>query len=66
MPENYALEMIADWQGSSFVYTGSWDMTHWLKKNQYKIILHSKTADYVRSILDGLVYEGLFKSMGDR
>lgn len=66
MPEHYALEMVADWMGASYVYTGSWDMTDWLKKNQHKVILHSRTTEFVRSVLDGLGYEGLFKSMGDR
>lgn len=66
MPEHYALEMISDWMGASYVYTGSWDMHDWLMKNRYKIILHSETTEYVRSILDSLGYEGIFKSIGDR
>jgi hypothetical protein len=51
MPRCYALEMIADWMGASRAYTGSWDMTDWLIKNLPKIKLHSKTVDYVESVL---------------
>ena len=56
MPHRYALEMVADWQGSSMAYTGSWDMSNWLKNNMGRIRLHSKTADYVRGILAGMNY----------
>jgi hypothetical protein len=56
MPYNYALEMIADWMGASFAYTGSWDMSEWLFKNIPKITLHSNTAEYVRQTLDALGY----------
>lgn len=47
MPEQYALEMVADWAGASMAYTGSWDMTAWLKTNRFKIRLHPKTAECV-------------------
>lgn len=53
MPQHYALEMIADWMGASYIYTGSWDMSEWLSKNMGKIRLHSKTADYVLNVLGG-------------
>lgn len=56
MPPNYALEMIADWMGASYAYTGSWDMTDWLWKNIPRIVLHSDTAEYVRQTLDMLGY----------
>lgn len=56
MPPNYALEMIADWLGASYAYTGSWDMQAWLWQNIPKIILHSDTAEYVRQTLDMLGY----------
>lgn len=56
MPYHYALEMIADWMGASYVYTGSWDMQEWLFKNIPRIILHSDTAEYVRQTLDMLGY----------
>jgi hypothetical protein len=59
MPEVYALEMVADWMGSSMAYTGSWDMTKWLHKNLHKVKLHSRTATYVREVLDDLGYEAL-------
>ena len=56
MPERYALEMVADWMGSSMAYTGSWDMTKWLADNMGRIRLHSKTAANVRHVLDMLGY----------
>lgn len=59
MPECYALEMISDWQSSSFCYTGSWDMTDWLEKNSSKIILHSNTAIYVQRVLYDLGYKNI-------
>lgn len=56
MPRRYALEMVADWMGSSMAYTGSWDMTKWLTENMGRIRLHSRTAAFVRDILRGLGY----------
>lgn len=68
MPEHYALEMIADWIGASVAYTGSDDMTMWLKNNMPKIWLHSKTAAFVRLKLAELGYDVVdqypFKSDG--
>lgn len=57
MPENYALEMVSDWMGASYVYTGSWQMEDWLAKNSRKVILHSKTSIYVREVLSSLGYK---------
>lgn len=56
MPQRYALEMVADWQGANRAYTGSWDMTDWLSKNWHRIKLHSQTREYVRQVLDSLGY----------
>jgi hypothetical protein len=56
MPYNYVLEMVADWQGASYVYTGSWDMGEWLTQNMPKIRVHSETAKALREVLDGLGY----------
>ena len=56
MPDNYALEMIADWMGASKAYTGSFDMTSWLTDNMPRIRLHSKTAIYVWKVLAELGY----------
>lgn len=56
MPPHYALEMVADWMGSSMAYTGSWDMTKWLAENMGRIRLHSRTAATVRDVLRGLGY----------
>lgn len=55
MPDEYALEMIADWMGSSYTYTRSWDMTAWLDKNHGKITLHRETSHYVSTILSTLL-----------
>lgn len=59
MPQNYALEMVADWMGSSMAYTGSWDMSDWLSKNLPKVRLHSKTVAYLASVLQSLGYEDI-------
>lgn len=56
MPEMFALEMVADWMGSSWAYTRSWDMSAWLTKNIPRIILHPDTAVFVSGVLDGLGY----------
>lgn len=56
MPHRYAMEMIADWMGSSMAYTGSWDIAEWLMKNMPRIRLHSKTARLVTETLDMLGY----------
>lgn len=52
MPRRYALEMVADWMGSSMAYTGSWDIDKWLWDNMPRIRLHSATASLVRGVLD--------------
>ena len=56
MPKYCALEMVADWMGASFAYTNSWNMADWLTKNIPRIIVHSKTAAYLRGVLDSLGY----------
>lgn len=56
MPERYALEMVADWMGSSKAYTGSWDMNRWLLENMGRICLHSETAEFVRGVLISFGY----------
>jgi hypothetical protein len=56
MPQHYAIEMVADWMGASFAYTGSWDMAMWLSKNTPRIKLHSKTIYYVTGVLDSMGY----------
>ena len=59
MPEEYALEMIADWMGASMAYTGSWDMTDWLMKNASHIKVHSKTNHFLVQKLFELGYSDL-------
>jgi hypothetical protein len=51
MPENYAMEMIADWLGASKCYTGSWDMTEWLEKNWVGMKIHSQTRNFIHDVL---------------
>lgn len=66
MPDIYALEMVADWMGSSKTYTGKWDMTEWLLKNLPRIRLHPSTAYYVGDVLRGLGYHRVMdKVWGD-
>jgi hypothetical protein len=59
MPQEYVLEMIADWMGASKAYTGSWDMTGWLLENIPKIIVHPDTAVDLKGILAELGYAGV-------
>lgn len=56
MPYDYILEMVADWMGACRAYTGSWDMQYWLWKNMPKIRVHSRTALFLREVLDYLGY----------
>ena len=56
MPDNFALEMIADWMGASMSYQGTWDMAKWLSENIQHITLHQETAAYVRQELNKLGY----------
>lgn len=63
MPQNYALEMVADWMGASMAYTASWDMADWLWKNIPKIRVHSRTAAYLQEVLDGLGYADVVNMM---
>lgn len=51
MPSQCVLEMISDWMGASYTYTGSWDMKEWLESNMPRITLHPKTAEYLRAEL---------------
>ena len=59
MPEMFALEMVADWMGSSMAYTGDWDMSAWLTKNIPRIRLHPETATFVGEVLANLGYEAI-------
>lgn len=63
MPKTYALEMVADWMAASKAYTGSWDMSEWLKTNVPKITVHSETSDYLMEVLHDLGYSdfGMFR-----
>ena len=56
MPENYVREMVSDWLGASFSYTGSWDMTQWLAKNLPRLQLHPLTRLRVGGVLSELGY----------
>ena len=59
MPENYALEMIADWMGAGLAYTATWDMTDWLKENFNEKVsphLHDMTRIFVMEKLIDLGY----------
>ena len=59
MPEEFALEMLADWMGAGKAYTGSEDMSAWLTHNLPKISLHSRTQKLVRSWLYELGYKDI-------
>lgn len=57
MPENYILEMVADWMGANMAYQSTWDMTSWLKSNFAKIKLHKKSKSFLVKLLHKLGYE---------
>jgi hypothetical protein len=57
MPNDYMLEMVADWMGSSMTYTGTWDMTDWLEKHLPRIRLHPNTWGDLREVLRNLGYK---------
>lgn len=57
MPGLQLREMICDWMGASMAYTGSWDMTEWLKNNLGRIRLHTESAKSLRMILSIEGYE---------
>lgn len=56
MPEEYVLEMIADWLGANKAYQDTWDMTPWLKENFGKIRMHQKSKDFLVKKLRELGY----------
>lgn len=64
MPEEYCMEMIADWLGSSKTYTGSWDMTTWLLANFNKVILHEKSREFIADELSQIGYFGILLELG--
>jgi hypothetical protein len=51
MPERYVREMVADWMGASYTYTGSWDITDWCRAKIPAMKLHPTTLDLVTAVL---------------
>ena len=66
MPETYVREMVADWMGASRAYTGSWDMTDWLRKNLPDMPLSGDTCYILRDILAEQGYSNLLYVSGGR
>lgn len=60
MPYNYILEMVADWMGASYAYTGSWDLTDWLESNYDKVQMHPVSKQHLKNILYDLGYKEMF------
>lgn len=58
MPKPALREMVADWQGASRAYTGSWDMEGWLLDNLGKIRLHTASWTALAATLCELGYDG--------
>lgn len=56
MPRVCVQEMIADWMGASMAYTGSWDMSVWLRKNILDIRVHPSTMTEIEHVLDQMGY----------
>lgn len=57
MPGIYVVEMIADWMASSMAYTGSWDMSKWLKEHLSRKPLHFGSLSTAKVILKSLGYD---------
>lgn len=58
MPKAALREMVADWQGASRVYTGSWDIECWLLDNLGKIRLHTASWAALAATLCEVGYDG--------
>lgn len=56
MPPVYVREMVADWMGASRAYTGSWDMTEWLKEHLPGLVLHDDTEAILLVLLQVIGY----------
>ena len=63
MPDKYAVEMIADWQGASKEYSGDDDMSEWLVANVPQIVLHPKTAIVAKQVLCDIGYASLMDTV---
>jgi hypothetical protein len=55
MPDEYVLEMIADWMGAGRAYTGSWDISEWFVQNNEKMKLHPLTRAKVVRIIKKII-----------
>lgn len=55
MPDNYALEMVADWKAAGKVYQGKDEAKEWYFKDPTRFQLHPSTKNTVEGLL--LVYE---------
>lgn len=58
MPKRDLREMVADWQGASRAYTGSWDIEGWLLDNLSKIRLHTASWAALAATLCEVGYDG--------
>lgn len=62
MPHCYVREMVADFQGASKAYTGSWKIGKWLQGNMKNMRVHSQTAALLREVLSSIGYEKIVKA----
>lgn len=51
MTDCYLREMVADWCGASYAYTGSWRIREWYQKNT-RLVLHPDTRAQVEALID--------------
>lgn len=51
MPERYAREMLADWDGAGRAITGKWETPEWYAKRGPREKLHPNTRDFVERLL---------------
>lgn len=51
IPEQYALEMLADWMGAGRAIAGKWEYAEWYKNNRDKMNIHPATRAFVENRL---------------
>lgn len=51
MPDRYAREMLADWDGAGRAITGKWDTPSWYARQGPREKLHPATRDFVERML---------------
>ena len=51
IPDEYILDMVADWMGAARAKTGSWNIREWYEANKDKMRLHPVTRKKIEKII---------------